>query len=55
MWWVGEWAWRVLGLRTVPLHHMRHDTVYGSTACSPIHRLQSPHVVYGALLAALGL
>jgi hypothetical protein len=26
MWWVGEWAWRVLGLRTVPLHHTRHAT-----------------------------
>jgi hypothetical protein len=27
MWWVGEWAWSMLGLRTVPLHHTRHDTV----------------------------
>jgi hypothetical protein len=53
MWWVGEGAWRVLGLRTVPLHHKRHDTLHTAFAAPP--STDCSHVMaYGALLAALG-
>jgi hypothetical protein len=46
-WWVVEWAWRVLGLRTVQYtapHEARCIRAFTLTR-SPIHRLQSRHVI----------
>jgi hypothetical protein len=43
MWssWVGEWAWLVLDLRMVLLHHTRHNTDTGHTSPPPMRPLVS--------------
>jgi hypothetical protein len=53
MWWVGERACRVLGLRTVPLHHTRHDTGRGCKSAVRPSTDYSRVMAYGALFAAL--